>query len=758
MNSTLQPSPSAGNNASSLDTSRSAIGHWTLYAKTGDLQWSDEVYRIHGLDVGGPIDVEAAIAAYHPDDRNLVTDHVRHALEDGQGFQFELRLIRSDGELRHVRSTGVVRHDADGHVDTVFGLYQDITESIRTERDLAEKTRLLLQAEQLANIGHWNINAETGEVFWSDEVYRIHGFEPGGKIDIQTAINCYHPDDREEVAEYVRRALEEKQDYSFNLRLFRADGELRHVLSTGTVQLGDDGEVESVFGVFQDITGNRRIQETLSERETMLSAIVENLPVSLALKDREGRFTLVNPGFERLHGLTSKDVLGKTFFDILPNEIAADAAAEDRQVQERGEPLSTDYVWPAHLGLRRELIIKFPLRRRDDGPVTGVGVISLDITEQMRMENQLLQAQKMEAVGRLTGGVAHDFNNLLAVILGNAELLDEHAGGDGPLTSPIIHAAERGAELTQRLLAFARKQPLNPRTIDLGELVFGMSELLNRTLGETIEIQTGATTGLWSALADPGQVENAVLNLALNARDAMPGGGTLTIECLNAELDAAYVSQNPDSRAGQYVRLSVSDTGTGMPAEVKNRIFEPFFTTKDVGSGSGLGLSMVYGFAMQSGGHVNVQSEAGRGTTVSLYLRRADDIASGAAKAGREESPLGQGEMILVIEDDPSVRMMTVRMLTDLGYEVTDVGDATAGRIALSEGGRFDLVLTDVVLPGRTSGPEFAAEIEADRPDLKILLMSGYVADSTTPRYDRPLLNKPFHKVELARALRAALD
>ena len=762
MISTLQPPSSVGSDASSADSRRSAIGHWTLNARTGALQWSDEVYRIHGLDVGGPIDVEAAIAAYHPDDRNLVADHVRHALEEGQDFQFDLRLIRSDGELRHVRSTGVVRHDADGRVDTVFGVFQDITESIRTERDLAEKTRLLLQAEQLANIGHWNIHAETREVYWSDEVYRIHGFEPGGRIDIQAAIDSYHPDDRDKVAEFVRRALEEKQDYRFNLRLIRADGEVRHVLSTGTVKLGDDGEVESVFGVFQDITGNRRIEETLGERETMLSAIVENLPVSLALKDREGRFTLVNPGFERLHGLTAGEVLGKTFFDILPKEIAADAAAEDRQVLESGEPLSTDYVWPAHLGLRRELIIKFPLRRRDDGPVTGVGVISLDITEQMRMENQLLQAQKMEAVGRLTGGVAHDFNNLLAVILGNAELLDEHVGGDGPLTGPIIHAAERGAELTQRLLAFARKQPLNPRTIDLGELVLGMTELLKRTLGETIEVETGAADGLWNALADPGQVENAVLNLALNARDAMPGGGCLTIECFNAELDADYVSQNPDANAGQYVCLSVADTGMGMPAEVKNRVFEPFFTTKDVGAGSGLGLSMVYGFAMQSGGHASVQSEAGRGTIVSLYLRRADDTASGDAKDRREEIPPGQGEMILVIEDDPSVRMMTVRMLTDLGYQVTDVGDAEAGRRALAECGGFDLVLTDVVLPGRTSGPELAAEIEVHRPDLKILLMSGYVADTVTPsdtlRYNRPLLNKPFHKIELARALRAALD
>ncbi len=757
----MQPQTGGGGDASSRDLGRSAIGHWTVYAKTGELHWSDEVYRIYGLEVGGKIDLKAAIEAYHPDDRDKVAEYVRRALEDKQDYQFDLRLILPGGELRHVRSTGVVRLDDAGDVDSVLGVFQDITETIRTERDLFEKTRFLMQAERLANIGHWIVYAETGALYWSDEVYRIHGLEVGGGVDLEAAVNCYHPDDRAKVAEYVRRALEEKQDYQFDLRLIRSDGEPRNVRSTGTVQLGDDGRVQTVFGVFQDITESKRIQDTLGEREAMLSAIVENLPVSLALKDREGRFTLVNPRFERLHGVTSNEVLGKTFFDILPHEIARDAAAEDRQVVESGEPLRTDYVWPAHLGVQRELIIKFPLRRRDGGPVIGVGVIALDITDQMRMEKQLLQAQKMEAVGQLTGGVAHDFNNLLAVILGNAELLDDDVGGDGVLTSPIIHAAERGAELTQRLLAFARKQPLNPQSIDLSELVLGMTELLSRTLGETIEVETHAAADLWSALADPGQVENAVLNLALNARDAMPEGGRLTIECVNADLDAAYVSRNPDASVGQFVCLSVSDTGTGMPADVKSRVFDPFFTTKDVGSGSGLGLSMVYGFAMQSGGHVSIQSEPGRGTTVNLCLRRAGDVAPAENVNRQEDIPRGRGEMILVIEDDPSVRMMAVRMLAGLGYRVTDVGDAAGGRDVLTNGDGIDLILTDVVLPGGTSGPEFAAEIEAEYPKLKVLLMSGYLAETaisgSAPGAGSPLLNKPFHIGQLARALRGAL-
>ena len=291
----------------------------------------------------------------------------------------------------------------------------------------------------------------------------------------------------------------------------------------------------------------------------------------------------------------------------------------------------------------------------------GIGTINTDITARHDAEERLRQAQKMEAVGQLTGGVAHDFNNLLAVILGNTELLSMQSDEPNLRLEAITRAATRGSELTQRLLAYSRQQPLRPQTIDLVELTDGMADMLARTLGETIEIKTRTPPGLWSASADPGQVENALLNLAINSRDAMPQGGKLTIDCMNVTLYQAYVTENPEALAGDLVVLAVSDTGTGMSAEIQARVFEPFFMTKEVGQGSGLGLSMVYGFTKQSGGHVSIYSEEGRGTTASELA--VEDTSPEVEAA----IPIGAGETVLVIEDDEDVRVLAADTLKGLG-------------------------------------------------------------------------------------------
>lgn len=404
-------------------------------------------------------------------------------------------------------------------------------------------------------------------------------------------------------------------------------------------------------------------------------------------------------------------------------------------------------------------------------PLPGGGFVSTftDITAAKaaeaalrESETLLRQAQKMEAIGQLTGGIAHDFNNLLMVIQGNAELLAARIGGGrDELLQPILHATERGAELTQRLLAFSRQQALRPRAIDLAALVAGMDGLLKSTLGETVEIGMAVAPELWPAMADASQVENALLNLAINARDAMPRGGRLTIECANARLDEAYTANNPEARAGDYVMLAVSDTGCGMTPDVASRAFEPFFTTKQAGEGSGLGLSMVHGFAQQSGGHVSIGSEAGRGTTVRLYLPRATAAPTAAGDAESAALPLGAGETVLVVEDDQEVRGLAVVMLKGLGYQVFDVVDADAALGFLANGDTVDLILSDVVLPGGMSGPEFADRARAAYPALRIMFMSGYPADAAR-RKDFPgeadiLLNKPFQTAALARAVRSAL-
>jgi len=379
------------------------------------------------------------------------------------------------------------------------------------------------------------------------------------------------------------------------------------------------------------------------------------------------------------------------------------------------------------------------------------------------LNRRLVQSQKMEAVGQLTGGLAHDFNNLLTVILGNAEALEEELQRQPQLrhlAEMTRQAAERGAELTRSLLAFARKQPLEPKEIDVGVHVGRMDALLRRTLGEHIECHLELGRNLPAALVDPVQLESAILNLVLNARDAMPQGGRLTVETGTAHLDAAYAAQNEEVTPGDYVVVAVTDTGTGMAPEVLAQVFEPFFTTKEFGQGSGLGLSMVYGFAKQSGGHVKVYSEPGQGTTVRLYLPFAAALAAGEPAAGAAAGP-GGSESVLVVEDDPLVRGHVVGELTRLGYRVFAAGDGAEALEVLRGPEHVDLLFTDVVMPGGLSGPRLAEEAARLRPGIRVLYTSGYTENAVVHhgRLDPgvALLSKPYRRQELAEKLRAVL-
>ena len=382
-------------------------------------------------------------------------------------------------------------------------------------------------------------------------------------------------------------------------------------------------------------------------------------------------------------------------------------------------------------------------------------------------EERLRQAQKMEVVGQLAGGMAHDFNNILAIIYGNLDLLDE-ALADRPDLREIVQntmkAAGRGASLTHQLLAYSRLQPLEPRVLDVGKLMVELTQLLQRTLGETIAVETRVPGDLWRTLIDPNQLEGALLNLAVNARDAMPNGGKLMMEAQNDILDVAYAEQNLEVTPGRYVMLAVTDTGIGMSKEVLERALDPFFTTKPVGQGTGLGLSMVYGFVKQSKGHLKIYSEEGHGTTVRLYLpAAATELEEGHGAADQAEHPAAkEGEVVLVVEDDPMVLRLAVQLLTRLGYQTLDASDAPSALSILEQGGRIDLLFTDVVLPKGMNGTALAAEAERRRPGLRVLYMSGYTADAIIHHgvLDRGvhLLTKPFRRAELARKVRLVLD
>ena len=392
-----------------------------------------------------------------------------------------------------------------------------------------------------------------------------------------------------------------------------------------------------------------------------------------------------------------------------------------------------------------------------------VGVIR-DLTEEQHLEAELRQAQKLESIGQLTGGIAHDFNNILMVIMANVEELAEEDHADTETKARlerIMASTERATELTRQLLAFARKQPLQPRPSNLNDIVVGTSKMLSRTLGEHIEIESILADDLWATNIDRAQFEAALVNLAINARDAMAEGGRLMIETRNEVLDEDYQMHNADVAIGEYVMLAVSDTGHGIPSDVLERVFEPFFTTKGVGKGTGLGLSMVYGFIKQSGGNIKIYSEVGHGTTIRMYLPRSDLASTGAETAMKEIAPQGT-ERILVVEDDDLVRASIVSQLRSLGYVIGEAGNGAEGLARLTQGPSYDLLLTDVIMPGEMNGSVLADAARRHQLSLRVLFMSGYTENAIVHhgRLDAGvrLLSKPFRKIDLARALRSIFD
>ena len=544
------------------------------------------------------------------------------------------------------------------------------------------------------------------------------------------------------------------------------DGRVIYSRVSGMPMFDADGRFRGYRGASSDATAEVEAEQRAQAAHALLLDAVESLPAALLLFDREERLVLSNSraremlpdGAEILVPGRSAEEMFRAVVERLgfpgseddKESFIGERMTEFRRGSSDGEEMLPDGRW-----------LQVFRRRTSDG---GLVSIRLDITPRKQAEDQLRQAQKMQAIGQLTGGIAHDFNNLLTVIVGNLDLIVEATAADTALAAKAasaLQAAERGAELTKRLLAFARRQSLQPRLVEVNGLTEGMGELLRRSLGSNIELALKLDPGLWPTLVDPGEVENALLNLAINARDAMPEGGRLTIETANRRLDADYAAQEPETAPGDYVMLAVSDNGAGMTPDVLARAFEPFFSTKPPGQGTGLGLSTVYGFAKQSGGHVKLYSEPGHGTTVRLYLPRAE-AGSGSLPAMAAAVTGGGRERILVVEDDADVRTLAVSVLRGLGYDVLEAGDGPAALVLLRGGAAVDLLFTDLVMPGGLNGAELAEAARALRPRLKTLYTSGYTEAAAVRNgqvgRDGELLSKPYRRQELAESVRQALD
>ena len=760
-----------------------SIGGFTIWPQDGFTQYSDEWYRLFGFDpAAGPPSPEAQRRKIDAADVEA-WDRAMRKLGAGEAVDIEFRVHPGPGEERWVRLIGRSILSASGATSWIEGTTQDLTDRIKAEarirklgetleqrvrdrtQELETSERRLAEAQRIAQVGSWEWDLESGAMRWSDEALRIFGHEPGSvEPSAELLVGHVAPEDRPRMEEAIAATIADRQVRELELAVVRTDQSILSVKTALHAETGDDEEVIRLLGTVQDVTRSRAVQNALRKSETRYRSIIENMTDLYYEADAEGRLVFVSPAARDLMDVDPASVVGTMVADwyVHPSErqrllemLSRTETVRDFEAELRRPDGST--VWVS---------TNVKLLRDGNGEVVGVSGTVRDITarraaqEELRQtEDKLRQAQKLEAIGELTGGVAHDFNNLLAVIQGNAELLVVDSSNDSHPVWAILRATHRGAELTHRLLAYSRQQALIPKPVRLPDLLQELHGLISMSLGDRIEIEMAIDEDLWIVSVDPGQLENAILNLTLNARDAMPDGGVLSFRAQNRTVDAEVADGGP--APGQYVSLSVQDTGTGMAPEVLQKAFDPFFTTKDIGKGSGLGLSMVHGFVNQSGGHVSIASEEGAGAKVTMLLPRGEQTPDVAEESVGYDVAPGAGEHVLLVEDDGEVRKLTADMLTGLGYQVAVAVDAESARKQI-ERELPDLILADVGLAGEVNGPTLVAEVDAHYPEIQVLFVTGYSAAAAraagvdSERY--PILFKPYRLEGLARAVHDALN
>jgi PAS domain S-box-containing protein len=682
--------------------------------------------------------------------------------------------IGSKSDPRRVSKADAFLTEVVAPFEMILRGWRDMIDRLREandalERKVADRTYALSESEQrFRDIAAasadllWETDSENSFVFVAGDVVTLMGGDPK-QIRGMSFASLFGVDP----GLATRLAFRD-----FRCSVKAAAGQKLHLSITGRPVFDNTGTFRGYRGTVSNQTAAVEAQDRAHAAESMLRAAHGRLdaafnasPAAIIALDPQGRVTLWNPAAYRIYGRTAQEMIGRPF-DLIPDAEREHATALFRRALDK-EPFSdAECVHGRADGRQIQVTLAAaPLSDGNGGHAGALFVID-DVTEKRQIAHQLRQSQKMEAMGQLTGGVAHDFNNILMVILANVEALEEEqrlTASMRELLDEISGATQRATDLTRQLLAFSRKQPLRPQRTDVNALVTVTGKLLRRTLGEHVEIDAILAEDLWPIEVDRALLESALVNLCVNARDAMPGGGRLLIETRNSVLDADYTAQESEVLPGDYVLLSVTDTGTGIPAEVLDRVFEPFFSTKEVGKGTGLGLSMVYGFTKQSNGHIKIYSEPGHGTAVKMYLPRVGGVGVGPATENAEEVVPRGHERVLVTEDDVAVRTSVAKHLRSLGYVVTEASDGEGGLTALAAADApYDLLLTDVVMPGRLNGKALADEVAHRWPATRIVFMSGYSEDAIIHhgRLDPGvrLLAKPFRKLDLARALREALD
>lgn len=708
-----------------------------------------------------------------------ILDQLDRAFEEGitlrgEAVPLALRNADAEGDLTFVDFVLQPIRDSAGIVTGIFVEGSDVTERLHALQALRDSEARFRTFAEAMPTHVWSA-LPNGELDWfNKKVHDYTGLDNGALLGAGWAA-FVHPDDAGAALRLWQACVDSGDAFDIEMRLRRADGQYRwHLSRARPSPVGDGGDMRWI-GTSIDIDDQKNaaqqlaaINATLEDRVAQRTADRDRMwklsKDIMLVAGFDAMLTAVNPAFTNILGWTEADVIGTSFLDLIHPE---DLEHTIRQISSLS---SGAFIYRFENRYRRKNGTYCTLSWTASPDKQYIHAVGRDISTDLlqadamrRTEAALQQAQKMETIGKLTGGVAHDFNNLLQVIGGNLQLI-------GPLVADLpdvqrrlanaMSGVERGAKLASSLLSFARRQPLAPKVVKVNRLLAGMEDMMRRSLGEEVEIETVISGGLWTTEVDVAQLENAILNLAINARDAMDGHGKLTIELNNASLDAAYAQTHQEVVPGQYVMLAVSDTGSGMTPDVMAQAFEPFFSTKPEGKGTGLGLSMVYGLVKQSGGHIKIYSEPGEGTTVKIYLPRSHQTEDSLLEAGALPA-VGGTETILVAEDDEQVRLTVVDMLTDLGYRVLKASDAASALNVIDSGIPIDLLFTDVVMPGPLRSPDLARKARERLPDIAVLFTSGYTENAIVHggRLDTgvELLGKPYTQESLAKKIRHVL-
>jgi PAS domain S-box-containing protein len=756
--------------------------HDAIISKSLDgiiLTWNRAAERIFGYTAEEI--VGKSIYLLIPPDREGDETLILGKIRGGERVEhYETVRRRKDGSLIDVAITVSPLFDSQGNVVAASKIARDVTGRTATDRSAYHFAAIVESSEDAI------ISKDTNGIIqsWNKSAERLFGYTPAEIVgkSVLTLIPTERHSEEDEILGKIRRG--ERIEHFETVRQAK-DGTLIDISLTVSPIKDNNGNVIGASKIVRDITEKKRAEALLEQQAQHLAALnqtlerrVEERTADLrniqtfymhssechAILSRrpDGKFQYdeTNPATLTLYGMTRDQVVGRTIDDLFPSESASELNAHLEACLRSGAP----YSYSRKHGKSVVDAIATPIPA-EPGKAPRIAVTARDVSERQNLEEQLRQAQKMEAVGQLTGGLAHDFNNLLQGIIGALDraqhrIQQGRAAEADRFIGAAVESANRAASLTHRLLAFSRRQTLDPKPTDANRLIAGMEDLINRTMGPNIAVEVVGAAGLWLTLVDAPQLESAVLNLAINARDAMPNGGKLVIETANKWLDER-AAQERDIPSGQYVSLCVTDSGVGMPPDVVARAFDPFFTTKPLGQGTGLGLSMIYGFVRQSGGQVRIYTELGKGTTMCLYLPRYFGSADEIEAVSAQQPDRGFGETVMIVDDEATVRMLVGEVLTENSYRILEAHDATSAMKILNSNQPVDLLITDVGLPGNMNGRQLADAARAMRQGLKVLFITGYAENAAVGNghleRGMEILTKPFPMTTLANKVREML-